>query len=185
MLDQLLQWDQDVFIYLNGLGVEFWDPFWSTVTKISVWTPLFLLFLALFLLKFPKRQAFSRITAVVALAFFITLITHWTKIGFKRLRPCDDAAINSFIRILDTPSGYSFFSGHASSSFAIALLAYLLLRSKIKWAGLFFVWPLLFTTSRIYVGVHYPLDVLVGAVVGVLSGLLFYRFHRAIAPGTS
>ena len=185
MLDQLLQWDQDVFIYLNGLGVEFWDPFWSTVTQISVWIPLFLLFLVLFLLKFPKKQAFIRIATVIGLAFFITLITHWTKIGFQRLRPCYDPEINSFIRILDTPSGYSFFSGHAASSFAIALLVYLLLRKKIKWAGLFFVWPLLFTTSRIYVGVHYPLDVLVGAGVGALSGLLFYRLHRAIAPGTS
>ncbi|MCL6268315.1 phosphatase PAP2 family protein [Flagellimonas myxillae] len=185
MLEKLIQWDQDTFIYLNSLGSEPYDFFWTMVTKISVWTPLFLWFLVLFLLKFPKKEAFTRITSVIGLALFITGLTHWTKIVFKRLRPNNNEEINSYIRILETPSDFSFFSGHAASSVAIALLVYLLLRSKIKWVGLFFIWPLLFTTSRIYVGVHYPLDILVGAIVGLLSGILFYRLHRAIAPGTS
>nr|WP_299383883.1 phosphatase PAP2 family protein [Allomuricauda sp.] len=183
MLEQLLQWDQDTFVYLNGLGIAKYDLFWSTVTKISTWIPLFLLFLILFALKFPKKQAINRILNVIGLALFITLITFLAKSIFKRPRPCNDESLNTFIRILDTPSDYSFFSGHAASSVAIATLVYLLLRTKINWGALFFVWPLLFSYSRIYVGVHYPLDIMAGGLVGLFSGLLFYRFHKTIERG--
>ncbi len=184
MWEQLLQWDQETFIYLNGLGSEQFDPFWSTVTQITTWIPLFLMFVILFFLKFPRQIAFSRIMTVVGLTLFITLMTHWIKVWVKRPRPCNVETLKPFIRILDWPLDYSFFSGHASSSCAITVLVFLLLKEKVKWTWIFFLWPILFTISRIYVGVHYPLDILVGALIGLLSGTLFYRLYLAIAPGT-
>lgn len=185
MWDQLLNWDQEFFIYLNGLGVEKYDLFWTVITQITTWIPLFLLFILLFFLKFPKKEAFFQVLTVSGLVLFVTGITYWAKFGVKRLRPCNEEAINSFIRILKTPQDFSFFSGHASSSFAITTLMFLLLRNKIKWSWIFVLWPLLFSCSRIYVGVHYPLDILVGAIVGLLSGILFYfLYHRIIVPYT-
>lgn len=178
MFKKLLQWDQDTFVYLNALGTEKYDSFWVTVTEIKSWIPLFLLFLLLFIIKFPWKKALAQVALVSFLAWFITFLTHTVKNWVARPRPCNDESINSFIRILKTPVDYSFFSGHASSSFAITLLVYLLLREKARWTWIFFIWPLLFSYSRIYVGVHFPLDILMGALVGTLSAYLFYTIYK-------
>ncbi|MCR9264877.1 MAG: phosphatase PAP2 family protein [Flavobacteriaceae bacterium] len=185
MLERLLEWDRDTFIYLNGLGIERYDGFWTVVTNFMTWTPLFILFIFLLFRKFPKPEAFYKLLTVLGLALFITAITHWTKISVARLRPNNTEEINLLIRILKSPTDYSFFSGHASSSFSLTLLLFLFLRKKIKWAYLFFIWPILFTMSRIYVGVHYPIDIIVGMLVGLLSGALFYRlYQKFISPYT-
>lgn len=177
MWDELLQWDREAFIYLNGLGIESYDGFWSVVTEIHTWIPLFLFFIFLIFRKYPTRAALFKVLTVVLLAVFIMLITNWTKVSVARLRPSNNLEINALIRILKSPTDYSFFSGHASSSFAITVLVVLFLKEKWRWAPFFFIWPLLFCISRIYVGVHYPLDILVGAVVGTLSGWLFYLIY--------
>ena len=184
MFEKLLKWDKDIFVHLNALGTEKFDGFWVTVTEIKSWIPLFLLFLLLFVIKFPWKKAFFQIALVSLLAWFITFLTHTIKNWVGRPRPCNDETINSFIRILKAPTDYSFFSGHASSSVAITLLVCLLLRDKVKWSWFFFIWPVLFAYSRIYVGVHYPLDILVGAIVGTLIALLFYAIYKRInVPG--
>lgn len=178
MLEKLLKWDKDTFVYLNALGTEKYDAFWTIITEITTWIPLFILFIALFVFKSPKRKGFFNILSVTFLTVVVTLITLAVKVFVERIRPCNDESINSFIRILKTPIDYSFFSGHASSSFAITTFVFLLLRSRMKWAWIFFIWPLMFSYSRIYVGVHFPLDIIVGALVGVFSGILFYKLHN-------
>lgn len=183
MLEKLLKWDRDTFIYFNGLGVEEYDFFWSTITNITTWIPLFLLLIVLLVLKFPKKEAFYKLMTIFGLVFFIIIVTHLTKTWVGRLRPNNTEEINTLIRILKSPTDYSFFSGHAASSFSITVLVFLFLRKKVRWLVLFFIWPLLFAISRIYVGVHYPLDIIVGALVGILTGLLFYKlYNRFILP---
>lgn len=183
MLSKLLEWDREAFIYLNGLGIETYDAFWSTITNIAIWTPLFLLFLVLLFINFPRQEALYKFLTLLGLVVFIMTITHVTKISVARLRPNNTEEINTLIRILKSPTDYSFFSGHASSSFSLTVLMYLFLYKKFRWAALFFIWPLLFSLSRIYVGVHFPSDIIVGAIVGILSGLLFYRlYNQLIAP---
>ncbi len=185
MLEELLEWDRSTFIYLNGLGVETYDMFWTTITEISFWIPLFLLFGYLLYSTFSVREATSRLITLLLLVVFILFLTHWVKLGVSRLRPNNDVSVNTLIRILKSPTDFSFFSGHASSSFAITVLVYLFLRQRRKWVGLFFVWPILFSLSRIFVGVHYPMDIITGALVGVLSGLIFYKlYNRFIKPGS-
>lgn len=184
MFDSLLEWDRETFIYLNRLGVEQYDVFWSTVTTIATWIPLFLLFAFLFFKTFPQKQALYNLLTVILLFFFVLTLTDLTKEIVGRLRPNNDLEINKLIRILKHAEGYSFFSGHASSSFSITVMVFLFLRRKFKWAGIFFIWPILFTLSRIYVGVHFPLDLAVGALVGTLSAFFFYWLHgKIILPG--
>ncbi len=175
MLQKLLDWDREAFLYLNGLGIERYDGFWSTVTDMTTWVPLFVFFLALLFWKHPRREAWYMTLTAVLLMVFVLLLTNLTKEWVARLRPNNNAEISTLIRILKTPTTYSFFSGHASSSFSLTTLMVLYLRDSFRWRHLFFVWPLLFALSRIYVGVHYPIDILVGAGVGTLAGILFYR----------
>ena len=185
MWDKLLQWDKGILIFLNNLGIEAYDGFWSAITEIRTWIPLFLLFILLLFRKYSKREAFFQIMTLVFLAIFITFITHWAKVSVARLRPSNDLEVNTLIRVLRTPKDYSFFSGHASSSFSISVLMFLFVRKAWKWAFFFFIWPFLFCASRIYLGVHYPSDIIVGAAVGTLFAIVFYRLYQyAIAPCT-
>lgn len=177
MLDQVLQWDREAFVYLNSLGIEQYDFFWSTVTKFPPWIPLFILFLSLFFIKFPKREALVAILTLLVMVFFVTTITDLTKHVIARIRPNNNEELNTLIRILRSPSGFSFFSGHASSSFSITTFVVLFLRHDFKWVYLFYIWPILFAMSRVYVGVHFPIDLIVGAMVGVLFAWMFYKLY--------
>jgi len=182
MFKRLLEWDKDTFIYLNGLGIETYDVFWSTVTNISTWIPLFVLFFILIILKYPKREALYMSLTVILLTVFILFATEITKEYVARLRPNNDANINSFIRILKNPTNYSFFSGHAATSFSITTLLVLFLKKRMRWVWVFYIWPFVFTFSRIYVGVHYPVDIIVGALVGIIFAFLFYNLYWRIIP---
>jgi undecaprenyl-diphosphatase len=183
MFDKLIEWDRETFIYLNSLGIEQYDFFWSSVTTITTWIPLFFLFIFLFFKAYPIKQATFSVITVIVMFFFVLTLTDLTKEVVARLRPNNDLDINTFIRILKHSKGYSFFSGHASSSFSVTTIVVLFLRKKFKWAGVFYLWPILFTLSRIYVGVHFPIDLIVGALVGTLSAILFYWLHhRLILP---
>lgn len=183
MLERILEWDKETFIYLNSLGIEQYDQFWITVTNFTTWIPLFLLFLLLIFWKYPKREAVFVLLTICMTIWFVGTITDLTKHVVARLRPNNVEEINTLIRILKTPSTYSFFSGHSSSSFSITTAVVLFLRHRFKWCWFFYIWPLLFVTSRIFVGVHFPVDIIVGSTVGVLSALFFYMLYvRLIAP---
>ncbi|SHJ50487.1 phosphatase PAP2 family protein [Pseudozobellia thermophila] len=183
MLDKILEWDKAVFVYLNGLGIEDYDVFWTTVTNFTTWIPLFILFIVLIFIKYPKKEAFWVIVTILVMILYVGTLTDLTKHAVARLRPNNNEDINTLIRILKNPSTYSFFSGHSSSSFSITTLVVLFLKNRFKWSWLFYIWPVLFVLSRIFVGVHFPLDILVGALVGVLSALFFYMLYiRFIVP---
>jgi undecaprenyl-diphosphatase len=177
MLDKILQWDRETFVYLNSLGIEQFDVFWSTVTKFPPWIPLFILIIYLFFIKFSKREALFMILTLLVMVLFVSTLTDLAKNVVARLRPNNDEEINTLIRILKHPSGFSFFSGHASSSFSIITLVILFLRQHVKWIYLFYIWPILFAMSRIYVGVHFPIDVIVGTLVGICSAWMFYKLY--------
>lgn len=180
MLDRILEWDRETLIYLNSLGIEEYDLFWSTVTNIYTWVPLFVFFFFLIFSKFPKKEAIYTALTIIVLIIFILVATDLTKEYFGRLRPNNNMEINSLIRVLKNPSSFSFFSGHASSSFSITTLMVLFLRKKAKWCWIFYIWPILFSLSRIYVGVHYPVDIIVGAIVGLITAFAFYKLYKKV-----
>ncbi|NKI30319.1 phosphatase PAP2 family protein [Croceivirga thetidis] len=174
MFDKLRKWDHDTFIYLNSVGIEEFDAFWSIVTNITTWIPLYLLIIWLFFFRLPRHQAINRILALIMLVVFVTLITLLVKEWVARIRPNNIGQFSPFIRVLKSPTDYSFFSGHASSSFAVATLTYLFLKGVYKWVWILFLWAIIFSLSRIFVGVHYPIDIIAGVLVGIASGWFFY-----------
>ncbi|MBZ0328101.1 MAG: phosphatase PAP2 family protein [Altibacter sp.] len=180
MWETLKVWDRELFVFLNSLGIEQFDGFWIFITKIESWIPLFI-FLTFLVFYYYKRRKGAVVFGFVLLTFFITLfLTDATKEFVSRLRPNNVEAFSELIRILQTPTSYSFFSGHASSGFAITTFVVLALRNYNKWIYLTFLWPILFVLSRIYVGVHYPSDILVGALVGTTIAFLFYALCKQI-----
>mgnify|MGYP000052999538 CR=1 FL=1 len=180
MLNKIVDWDIDTLVFLNNLGSEQFDAFWVTVTQITTWIPLFLLFFILIFRKHSKRESFFMLLAILFTTVAVVIEMGVVKELVARLRPNNTPELNGLIRILKNPNDYSFFSGHASSSFAITTMVVLLIKRKYKWVWVLFLWPILFAYSRIYVGVHFPLDILVGIAVGLLNAMLFFWLYKKI-----
>lgn len=178
MLDGLLAWDRETLIYLNSLGSEKYDSLWLIITEFTTWIPLFLTIIFLLFFKNSRKHGAWMLLSFMAMLIVLTISIQLAKHGFGRLRPNNDETIDLLIRVVRRPSDFSFFSGHASSSFSIATLAVLFLRKRFPWIHFVWIYPVLFSFSRIYLGVHFPLDILVGAMVGVLFALIFYRMHQ-------
>ncbi len=175
MIEKIKQWDIDLFIYLNNSGVESLDGFWLLITNTTLWIPLFILLLYLIFRAYETPIAKIVIFYFFGLVALNILLMSLTKFGVARLRPNNLLELSEMIRVLKSPGSYSFYSGHASNSFAIATFAYLVLRKKFSLIWLVFLFPFLFTLSRIFVGVHFPSDLIFGAFVGCLLAFLFYK----------
>lgn len=177
MWETLKEWDRASFIFLNKLGSESFDAFWVVVTQIESWIFLFFLMGFLIFKYYQKKQAFA-VAGFLLLAVSLTYtLKFFTKLWVERLRPNNLPDLVDSIRILQFPGDFSFFSGHASVSFAAVSFLVLSLRQYTKWVYLFFIWCTLFSLSRIYVGVHYPSDILVGAAIGIGIAHLCYRLQ--------
>jgi len=181
MLERLNEWDGKLFVFLNSLGVEQYDNFWIFVTNIKHWIPLYIFFFVLYFITFHWKKAFLSSTFLL-LTFYVTFVfTNLIKNYSSRLRPNNNPDLSDIIRILQTPDNYSFFSGHASVSFAVTTFFVLSLKSSYKWIYLFYLWPFIFVTSRIYVGVHYPSDIIVGTMIGIIFGFLGFKIFKKIS----
>ena len=175
LLDKIIRLDKELMVLLNGMGTESWDSFWLICTDQLSWIPLYLLFFYLIFKSLGWKKGLALVLLAALLVTFSDQFTVFLKDSFERLRPNRDPEISDTIRILKNNSSFSFVSGHATTSMAVSLLMYLTLRDKYRYTYLFFIWPLMFAYSRIYIGVHFPLDVLSGALLGALIGYLFYR----------
>ncbi|MBC7847304.1 MAG: phosphatase PAP2 family protein [Flavobacterium sp.] len=178
MLDKIRSLDQKLFIYLNSLGSETYDGFWLMITKQYNWIPLFLFLLYIIYKKLGGKQTLYLILFVAILLVLTDQIANLFKNGFQRLRPCSNPEINSFIRIVQARSSFGFFSGHATSSMAVATFLYLIFKKDFKYFWLLFLWPLIFAYSRIYLGLHYPLDIICGYLCGAILGLLMFKLYQ-------
>ena len=164
-------------IYLNSLGSETFDPFWLFITKQFNWIPLFAIIMYLAFKRLGWRHAVLVIFVVALLITVTDQTTNFIKNSFQRLRPGNNPEISEFIRAVQKRKSFSFISGHASNSMAVAFLLFNVLRPYLKYTGLFFIWPLIFAYSRIYLGLHYPGDILVGYMWGILTGYLALKLY--------
>ena len=187
MIDQILQYDTELFIYLNSLGSKTWDPFWLAYTSKFNWIPFYALLLYLIYRKIGAKPMLITI-AVVALMITVTdQVTNLFKHGFQRMRPCHLAEMIDSMRLVRDGCGgrYGFFSGHASNTMAAAIFIGMTLKRRFKYLiYILIVWAFLMAYSRVYIGVHYPIDIVLGMAFGVLTGYLFYRLNEYLIKKT-
>ena len=180
MIDQLIELDKSLFLYLNNLGSETWDGLWLVITNKLTFIPLYGFLLFLIFKKFGWKPLLLMVLVIVAMITFTDQITNVFKDGFMRARPCRADGVSDLARFVAERCGkYGFFSGHSSNSMAAAVFGGLILRPYFK--RLIFIllfWSFVVAYSRIYVGVHYPLDIICGMAFGALSGFLFYRLAK-------
>lgn len=180
MLDKILSLDQKLFIFLNGLGSETFDGFWLMITKQTNWTPFFLVLLYFIYKKIGGKQTLYLLLFIAALILFTDQTTNFVKNTFQRLRPCNNQEIHAIIRIVKSSKSFSFFSGHAANTMAVATFLYAIFKSEFKHLWLLFLWPLIFAYSRIYLGLHYPLDILSGYFFGAIFGFGMFKLYRIV-----
>jgi undecaprenyl-diphosphatase len=178
MLEKILSIDTELFIFLNGLGSETYDGLWLIITKQTSWIPFFLFLLYLIYSKLGTKNTLYLLLFVAILLVFTDQITNLFKNSVQRLRPCNNPEINSFIRIVQSRKSYSFFSGHAANTMAVATFLYLIFKRNFKYLWLLFLWPLIFAYSRIYLGLHYPLDIICGYLCGLILGYLMFKLYQ-------
>ena len=181
MLDSLISKDIELLIYLNNLGTLQWDGFWLFITNKFSAIPLYLLLLFFTYKQYGLKKTLGAILFVVLLIAISDQTSNLFKYGFKRLRPCHDENISHLIRLVKEGCGglYAYFSAHAANAMAIAVFFGLLL--KIKQPILFpilILWAFFVGYSRVYIGVHFPLDVLTGIFFGALYGTISYQLFR-------
>ncbi|WLD24584.1 phosphatase PAP2 family protein [Flavobacterium dauae] len=178
MWENIIHKDQQLLIYLNNLGTEFLDPVFMYITHQINWWPFFLVLIFLLLKKISLKQ-FGLLVLVLALFFLFTdQMTNVVKYAVARLRPVNEPLVEPYLRVLTKRGSFSFFSGHASNSSGAILIIFLILRKYYKYAWLIFFFPLLFAYTRIYLALHYPLDILCGYIFGLSSGFLFYYIFK-------
>ena len=180
MLEKVIALDKKLFVFLNGLGSENFDGLWLLITNQITWIPFFLLLLYLIYKKIGAKQTILLFTFAAVLVAMTDQTANIFKYSFHRIRPCNDPEIKSIIRIVKESHSFGFFSAHAANSMGVATFLFLNFRKQYRFWGLIFLWPLIFAYSRIYIGVHFPLDILTGYFFGALYGIAFFFLYQKV-----
>ncbi len=185
MLEQLLAWDTALFLTLNNWGSPAYDFIWLLLSEKATNVVVYLVFIVAYGRKFGWKYALRLFLFSAVLVGITDQITNGFKYGFMRLRPCHTPSLDGSMRLVKLYCGgkYSFFSGHASNSFALATLFAFLFKAKKGIPYFFFLLAGLIAYSRVYIGVHFPLDILCGAVAGIgIASLLYSLLKKRFAP---
>ena len=181
MLENLLAYERDIFLSLNGCHTPFFDNFFWLYSGKIIWLPLAIVILICLINKRNWRE-----TVLVLLSIFLVILlcdqfaSHICKPLFTRFRPTHHPDFMDKVKIVYNYRGgmYGFISSHAANAFGFATFMYLLLRNK--WLSFsLFLWAVVNSYSRIYLGVHFISDIVPGALSGILWGfLVYYLFIR-------
>ncbi len=180
MLDFLFHLDTTVLLFVNGHHSPFFDTLMLDFSGKFFWSPLY----ALLIYWIFREKKWYGFLVLVFVALTITagdqLSVHAFKNVFMRLRPCYEPSLQGLLHMVKYCGGkYGFVSSHAANSFAVLAFINGFFRHKrpyVKW--IMWTWALLIIYSRVYLGVHYPGDVLGGAVLGIILGSFFIWLYR-------
>lgn len=176
MLEHL---DQQLLLFINSHHTPLWDTVMHLISGKLIWVPVYMAILIY--LGITRKRKFWVILGFIILAATLAdqVSVQLFKNVFHRLRPCHEPALAGMVHLVNGECGglYGFISSHASNSFNVALLSLMFI--KRRWFTIsILVWASVIGFSRIYLGVHYPGDVICGAIVGSLIGWGVYKLYE-------
>jgi membrane-associated phospholipid phosphatase len=185
--EKILQLDRDLFFVINTKWSNpFFDWLLPYTRNANTWIPLYVFLLLFIPIRHKKRGLFWVLFAIVTGAITDLVSSRLIKENFFRLRPCQDPSMKDHIHVLVSycPQSSSFTSSHAANHFGFAVFFYFTLKEYYgNWTALIFLWAFIICYAQAYVGVHYPIDLLAGAVaggvIGYISSWVFNKFFRA------
>ena len=169
----LLDWDKNTFAAINhGMANPFFDAIMPLARNPFFWAPVYVFFAAFLIINFKTKGLYIVLFAVLTFALTDQISAHLLKNYFLRLRPCQDPSLHIAVRsLVPCGSGSSFPSAHATNHFGISVFLIIVLRKTISWITPFaLIWAALVSFAQIYVGLHFPVDVIFGAFLGVFVG---------------
>lgn len=183
MMDTLQAWDRRLFLFFNSHHHPVMDEVMFFLTQPPVWIPLYILLLYGIWRQYRKNTWAVVVGIVITILLADQTTSTIMKPLFARLRPSHEPALEGLVHLVRDYRGgqFGFASSHAANTFGVAMFFYLMFTDQRRWMLWLFPWALLVSYTRIYLGVHYPGDVLTGALVGIAAGFAgYYSCHRLL-----
>jgi len=174
-MEYIKQIDTELFLFLNGMHNSFFDFVMFWISNKLIWIPVYLFIIYSIIKKFgTKKGIFITLSLIFAISISDFTSVHFFKNVFLRYRPCHNLNIKDIVHLVNNRCGgqYGFVSSHASNFFALATTVSFIFKKK-SIIFLMYFWAIIVSYSRIYLGVHYPLDIIGGALLGITIGLIF------------
>lgn len=184
MIDKLNELDTRLFLYLNGKHNAFFDPIMYWASHKLFWIPFYGFLLFIIIREYRKQSPYILISIAVLITLCDQTASHLIKKAVQRLRPSHEPALEGLVHLSKAGPGgqYGFVSSHSANAFGLAVFLVLLLPPRyraLKFILLF--WACLVGYSRIYVGVHYPGDVIVAGLIGALLAYFIFLAYNYLS----
>ena len=176
MINQL---DTQAFLWLNSFHSDFFDPIMLWITSRNAWIPFYIVIIGNIIWVKKRKSVGILLTIIFSILISDQVCSSVFKPLIQRLRPCHEPSIQHLVHLVGNCGGkFGFCSSHAANTFALITCLILIFGKQLTAIKYLYIWAIIVSYSRIYVGVHYPLDILTGSGIGVLSSLVCYKIYH-------
>lgn len=185
MLESLIDIDKKLLLAINSWHTPWLDQLMIALTNGLYWLPFFLLVIGMIIYKYRWHSV-----AIIGYVILVIILADQISAALlkplvARLRPSHDPDIKDLVHLVNNYRGglYSFVSSHAANSFGVATFLFLRIRGQLNWIWVMFLWAVIFSYTRLYLGVHFPLDIICGGILGAILAYLVFLLSNVIQPG--
>ena len=183
IISSLITKDTNLFLFLNSFHNDFFDTFMSVFSERLIWIPFYIAILYAAIRRWKKESIWIILSLILCVVLADQVASGVLKDWIQRPRPSREPVLDGLVHLVNGYRGgqFGFASSHAANTFALALLSSIIFRQRF-YSFIVFVWAILTSYSRIYLGVHYPGDIIAGMIIGLLSALILYLILIIIRP---